>query len=337
MMRSVSDRDHSVEAVRMMTGDFQTGEFYAWLAFSDDEAVGVTMLEPCILHHDGVQTRAGYWRYLWVRPDQRRTALYPRLVFTMLFEAAKLDMQLVYGAIRRPEVAAGHLALGMQKVGEIPVLAKPLRPIRLLSKFRRFGRVFADLSAVPDFAYRQYLSAKRSRTDSHYTVMDVAASAIEPDTVVSVLRGQYGSKVQRPLTPQYFSKRYHMNSDGAEYRVLSVRASNDIKAAAVYRTAIRGNNIHALVLMELGHRTADSGALGCTLMEVERRAIDLGCEVMLCLSSAPEIQSFLKTSGYLRSNERYVLIKKAIPAGVDAAVTNDMNEWYFTFSDHDAF
>src|SRR5437667_1909208 len=83
MMRSVSAREHSVDTVRAMTADFAPGEFYAWLAEAANEPVGLTMLEPCILAHGNAQTKAGYWRYLWVSPSQRRTGLYPRLVFTM--------------------------------------------------------------------------------------------------------------------------------------------------------------------------------------------------------------------------------------------------------------
>ncbi len=203
MMRSVSDRDHSVEAVRIMTGDFATGEFYAWLAFADEEPVGVTMLEPCVLQHRGTQKKAGYWRYLWVRPDQRRTALYPRLVFTMFSAAANLGIQVVYGAIRRPEVAAGHIALGMQKVGEIPVLAKPLSPAGLFSKFHHLGSVFTRLSTVPDFAYRQYLSAKRRTTKSTYTALDHASTIVHAQAVVSTLRGSYQSNFRRPIKPEY--------------------------------------------------------------------------------------------------------------------------------------
>ena len=337
MMRSVSEREHSVEAVRMMTGDFLSGDFYAWLAFAGDEPIGVTMLEPCVLEHNGIWTKAGYWRYLWVRPDQRRTALYPRLVFTMLSEAAKLDMQVIYGAIRRPEVAAGHIALGMQKVGEIPVLVKPLRPGRLFSKYHGLGNVLTGLSAVPDFAYQQYLSAKRWATRSSYSATDFATTEIEPETVASVLRSLYPSKLQRPLNRDYFRKRYGLNSDGAEYRVLTVNRSGALQAAVVYRPAVRGNNIHALVLMELGFRGSDPGALRFGLLELEKKAIHLGCEVMLALTSPSEMQQFLKTLGYFRSNEMYILIKKATPLGRDAAISNDMNDWYFTFSDHDAF
>src|SRR5713226_3125892 len=92
MMRSVSDREHSVESVRAMTADFAPGEFYAWLAVAGDDPVGVSMLEPCILEHKGKQTNAAYWRYLWIRPDQRRTGLYPRLVFTMMAAAANVGI-----------------------------------------------------------------------------------------------------------------------------------------------------------------------------------------------------------------------------------------------------
>ena len=145
-----------------MTADFSPGEFYGWLAVAGDEPVGVTMLEPCILEYKGAQTKAGYWRYLWINPDQRKTGLYPRLVFTMIAAAAELGIELVYGAIRRPDVVAGHLGLGMEKVGEIPVLAKPLNPAALFSKFHRLGSLAVGLSAVPDFAYRQYLFLKHS-------------------------------------------------------------------------------------------------------------------------------------------------------------------------------
>src|SRR6059036_119224 len=139
MMRLVSGREHSVEAVRTMTADFAPDRFYGWLAFADREPAGLTTLEPCILERMGTAVNAGYWRYLWVKPDQRRTTLYPRLVFTMIADAAALGMDMVYGAIRRPDVAAGHLALGMQKVGQIPLLAKPLNPAGLFSKLYGLG------------------------------------------------------------------------------------------------------------------------------------------------------------------------------------------------------
>jgi hypothetical protein len=337
MMQSVSDRDHSVESVRAMTADFAPGEFYAWLALAGDDPVGVTMLEPCTLEHRGTQTKAGYWRYLWVRPDQRKTGLYPRLVFTMIAAAAEVGIDLVYGAVRRPDVAAGHLALGMQKVGEIPVLAKPLNPAALFSKFHGLGSLAVGLSAAPDFAYRQYLSMKHLASGSHYVITDTAATQAEPDLIIPALRDLYASQLQWRLTPESFLKRYSINSDGDQYRALSVHASGEVRAAIVYRTATRRKNIQALAIMELGCRRADQQALRAGLVELDKRAIDLHCEVILCLSSARVIQTALRQSGYLKSNENYVLMKKATNQQAGGSVPDELDSWYFTFCDHDAF
>ena len=336
MMRSVSDRDHSVESVRAMTADFTPGEFYAWLAVAGDEPVGVTMLEPCTLEYRGAQTKAGYWRYLWINADQRKTGLYPRLVFTMIAAAAELGIELVYGAIRRPDVVAGHLALGMEKVGQIPVLAKPLNPAALFSKFHGLGSLAVGLSAVPDFAYRQYLFL-RHPPGSSYVVRDIAATQANLNAIIPVLRDPHPSKLQRLLSPQTFLRRYHTNSDGAEYRVLCVQASDDVRAAIVYRHAVRGNNIRAVAIMELGYSGEDQHALRFALAELEKHAIDMHCEVMLCLSSAGPMQVLLRQSGYFKSNETYVLMKKKTDPQGGCLVPDKLDDWYFTFGDHDAF
>src|SRR5438093_8425345 len=249
MMQLVSGRDHSVEAVRTMTAGFAPGRFYGWIAFGGNEPVGLTTLEPCILERGGTAMEAGYWRYLWVRPDQRRTTLYPRLVFTMIAEAAVLGIDLVYGAIRRPDVAAGHIALGMQRVGEIPVLARPLAPARLFSKFHGFADIFVRLSAIPDLPYAQYLSLRCRSTRSGYVITDVAATEVDPGAVIPVLREICAPDLQRRLTLESFANRYYSNSDGAEYRVLTVGRPGAVSAAIVYRIAVRGNGIRNLVIM----------------------------------------------------------------------------------------
>jgi hypothetical protein len=89
--------------------------------------------------------------------------------------------------------------------------------------------------------------------------------------------------------------------------------------------------------MELGYRGADQGALRFGLMELEKRAIDLNCEVLLCLSSARAMQTLLRKSGYFKSTETYLLMKKSTNPQMDGLVTDNLDDWYFTFSDHDAF
>lgn len=335
-MRLVSGRDHSIEAARRITSDFIPGEFYGWLAFAGDAPVAVTMLEPCVLEHAGTRSRAGYWRYLWVSPDYRKTTLYPRLVFTMIAEAAEAGIDLVYGAIRRPEVAAGHLALGMQKVGEIPVLAKPLRPARLFSKFYRLGKLFVRWSMIPDLVYGSYLWLRRSFLRQGYFVTEARAAETRPQIVIAALRELYSSELQRPLTAETFERRYRVSPDGTEYRVLCVEASGEMRAAIVHRTAIR-EGIHSMVVMEMGYRFSDQEALHFGLAELEKQALKLDCEVILCLSSNRTIQSLLRKWGYFESNETYVLMKKPTGRNVDSADAGKIDDWYFSFADHDAF
>lgn len=337
VVRFVSGHHYSVEVFRKLVFDFAPDKYCAWLAFEGEKPVGLTMLQPCTLERAGSRCKAGYWTNLCVAPDYRRTALYPRLVYTMMSGAAEQDIDVVYAAVRRPEVIAGHVALGIEKVGEIPLFAKPLRPARLFSKFRSLGNVFVRLSVVPDFAYQEYLSLRRASWKSAYVLTDVAAR--NADRLVPVLRNCYSSEVKRLMTAELFAARYDISPDGecAEYRVLCVEASGVVEAAIVYRTAVRGQNIRSLVIVEMGHRSSAQDALAAALGEIEKRAIQLNCEVILCLSSSPRIQTFLKKSGYFRSNETYVLMKKGTGRTDDCLLPDNIDDWYFTFADHDAF
>jgi hypothetical protein len=335
MMRQVSDREHSIEAVRTITNNFKPGEFYGWLACAGSEAVGVTMLQPWKLDQNGTHIQGGYWRYLWIRPDQRGTALYPRLVFTMIAEAGNLGIDLVYGAIRRPEVAEGHLALGMEKIGEISVLVNPVRPARLLSKFYQLGNLPAAAGAVPDAAYRLYLRARRLTGPSGYITEDLPATGADPGSVLPVLQERFSAELHRDLTPESFTARYHANSDGDAYRILCVKGSKGVHAAIVYRTATR-RKIRNLVIMEMGYRFSDEKALETGLFELERLAVRLDCEAMLSLFSNGRIRQVLRKAGYYKSSETYVLMKKWT-GKPDPSVARNLDEWHFTFGDHDAF
>jgi N-acetylglutamate synthase-like GNAT family acetyltransferase len=335
MMAQLSEREHSIENVRIVTGNFKSDDFYGWVACADERLVGVTMLQPWVLQHDAGLIRGGYWRYLWIDPDHRSTMLYPRLVHTMITESAKLGIDLVYGAIRRPDVAAGHLALGMQKVVEIPVLLKPLRPARLLCKYYEFGNAFETLSALPDGVYRGYRLARRIGAPSGYVITDFAANEIDPSTVIPVLGEHDPSELQRLLTRETFAARYHINSDGVPYRVLCVKKDGVVQAAIVYRTALR-RNIYSVVIMEMGCGPANKEALNIGLAELERRAIEWDCEAVLGLFSRSSIQEILRKAGYHKSTETYVLMKKWT-SKQDIAPTDNINNWHFTFADHDAF
>jgi Acetyltransferase (GNAT) domain len=336
LLHLVSERTYPLDIVRTILADLVPPEHYGWVAVSGDEIVGMTMLQPRTLQVSGKQCAAGYWTYLGVRQDYRRTALYPRLVFTMISGAAELGMDLVYGAVRRPEVVQGHLSLGMEKIGELPVMAKPVRPARLLSKHKHLGDVLSQLSAVPDYLYAKYRPLRRRSESNEYGLKDSAASECNPDSVLLPLRAGFESEVQQPLTAAAFQKRYHWNPDGDAYRVLSVERSGDSKAAVVYRAAVR-KDIRTMVVMEMGHQQGEERALRSGLFELEKIATESECDVILCLSSNLPMQTLLRSVGYMKSNEKYVLMMKPTGRKTECVFPAGIAGWYFTFADHDAF
>lgn len=331
----VSQRAYPLDIVRNILVDLVPGEYYGWVALSGDEFVGLTMLQPCTLQVSGKQCAAGYWTYLGVRPDYRRTALYPRLVFTMISGAAELGMDLVYGAVRRPEVVQGHLSLGMEKVGELPVMAKPVRPVRLLSKHRGFGNGLPLLSALPDYLYAQYRSLRRPHGRNGSVLKDSTASECDPNSFAA-LRAGFESEVLRPLTVESFRKRYQWNPDGDSYRVLSVARSGVTQAAMVYRAAVR-QGVRTIVIMEMGHLPSEEHALRLALFELEKIGSESECDVILCLSSNLPMQTLLRSVGYMKSNENYVLMMKPTGRKTGCVFPAKIAGWYFTFADHDAF
>lgn len=336
LLQLVSQRTYPLDIVRNILADLVPPEYYGWVALAGDEIVGMTMLQPCTLQVSGKQCSAGYWTYLGVREDYRRTAVYPRLVFTMIRGAAELGMDLVYGAVRRPEVIQGHLSLGMEKIGESPVMAKPVRPARLLSKHKGFGSVLPQLSAVPDYLYAQYRSLRRRSEGNEYELKDSAASECNADSAVLPLRAGFGSEVQQPLTAEAFRKRYRWNPDGDVYRVLSVERSGVSEAAIVYRAAVR-KGIRTMVVMEMGHKPAEERALRSGLLELEKIATESESDVILCLSSNLPMQTLLRSVGYMKSNEKYVLMMKPTGRKTECVFPASIAGWYFTFADHDAF
>jgi hypothetical protein len=224
----------------------------------------------------------------------------------------------------------------MQKITEIAVLAKPIRPARLLAKFYDVPLPMHPLSVPVDSVYGAAASLLR-RSAAKFTVRDVPATEIDSTPSLQLLRPAEGKAVRQVLTEQSFRERYGHNPDEQQYRAVCVESAGKTEAVIVYRTAIRDHGIHALILMDMGFSDDDVQAIRRGLHEVDRIARKAGCDVILSLTTDPTIQSQLKQAGYLRSNETYVLLKKAVRAENQQPIPQTVDEWYFTFADHDAF
>src|SRR5262245_29522222 len=111
-----------------------------WLALDKDRAIGMTSVQERHLRVRGKTIRTAYWTGLFIDPEYRTSFIYPRLISAMFSGIREAGLCALYAAVRRQPIADAHLKIGFKKIGDMPVLAKLLRPVSLFSKHKRLIR-----------------------------------------------------------------------------------------------------------------------------------------------------------------------------------------------------
>jgi hypothetical protein len=312
-----------------------------WLAFADDQPAGLTTLYTRDQRWEvGGQTttiRAGYWSHLFVREEFRRLMVYPQLVLAMMRGIKPLGIDCIFTGTRRPNVAQGHVKLGFARLGEYRVLFKPLRPFRLVARYKGWPGLTHAAAAPGDALYGVILAARRrgARRDLTIRAVDAGGPAIE--AVVALLNTTGAGRVSQVWTRETLLRRLSRTIDGCEYRVLIAERGGRTIGAAVYRLTVR-ERVVAGVIMELVAAPGEDDALPALLTELERRLRAESGDTTLFLDAlGPEASRLLTSRGHRTSRETYQMLvwpKTLVPAGAPAA---DLSNWRFSFLDHDAF
>src|SRR5690606_14449620 len=110
-----------------------------WVAVDGEQIVAMSCAELHRLQVGDSVIDAGYWTNLYVREDYRDQLLYPRLPQAMLRGLSKRGITRVYLAIRRLDVAEGHVRIVFRASDRLVVRIKPVRPLSLLGKHRNLS------------------------------------------------------------------------------------------------------------------------------------------------------------------------------------------------------
>ena len=326
------------EAVARQVFHLDPSVFRAWVAYDEDRPVGLTSLQIRSLRWNDEELRAGYWGSLYVQPEYRKRMVYPRLVFAMLKEGSASGVDIIYTATRRPHVAEGHRKLGFHQVGTLPVLIKPVRPFGLLVKYKSLGGGLLHLGRILDRLYVLESIFRRIRTRSSAVNLDAATTSEAGATVVEMLNRSGAGRISQKWKQEVFNRRFQTTIDGQPYEILTARNEGALDAALLCCRASRGNNISALVILDILFSPGKEKALEALLVEAGKRAIDWGVDCILFLDGiGGTTRSILRKLGYRTTNEIYHMLvwpKEKIP---EAAPVSDLANWRFAFSDHDAF
>ena len=312
--------------------------FRAWVAYDEDAPVGLTSLQLRSLRWNDRELRAGYWGNLYVRPEYRKHMVYPRLVFAMFKEGRASGVDIIYSAIRRPELAEAHRKLGFHQVGTLPVLIKPVRPFALLVKHKSLGGGLLHLGRILDRLYVLESTFRRICTRSYAVNVDAARTSEAGASVLEMLNRSGAGRISRKWKQEDFNGRFQTTIDGQPYEILTAGNEGAIDAALLCCRASRGNNINVLVILDILFSPGKEKVLEALLVEAGKRANYLGCDCILFLDGiGGTIRSILQKLGYRTTSEIYHMLvwpKERFP---EAAPVSDLANWRFAFSDHDAF
>lgn len=332
------ERSHDLDSVRSILMNLEPSKLRAWVAYVGDDPAGFNSIYLRNINWQNRQLTAGYWAHLYVRPAYRKLMIYPRLIFSMLQTARQKGPEMIFTATRRPDVAAGHQKLGFQLIGTLPVRIKPLRPFRLLAKHWPIAQWAVGISPPLDALYSAYLALRRHASNSSLVTNELDVDSGDIDSLLQLISAESNGKVSQKWSAESLRQRFKCTIDGTRYLLRSARRGNDLVAVIISVATVRGNDIHTGVILDLLFKPTEQNAAFQLLFEAEQQIMHAGCEVLLCLNSMGKATSnIVQRMGFHKAPETYHMLvwpKELVPNG---AWASNINNWRFTFADHDAF
>jgi hypothetical protein len=312
-----------------------------WVAYDGSRAVGMTSVQERRLHVGRETLRMAYWTGLFIDPAYRTAFVYPRLLSAMFSGIRQAGICALYVAVRRQQIANAHVKVGFTKLGDVRVLAKPLRPATLLAKYKRIfqgkGKAWLrSVCRVPDalvsFGFR--LQGPHARLP--WAVAKLPwTDAVAEDLACLHVVSSVGSTAQI-WTSGSLMARY--GAPDLDYRVMGVRRQDRLVASAIVRIVDRFEGIRAAVIMDLFYEPELPYAGSMALAAAERLALDEQCDVLLFLDGVSQPGAdLLRRRGYVGSPEKYSLLLWTDRGTVQPDFPRECRSWRFTFGDHDTF
>jgi hypothetical protein len=338
LIRMGDERDYDPQDVARYIQRLNPVYSQAWMAAVGKRPVGMTMTFQRMLQAPNRTYMARYWANLFIDPNYRHLMLYPRLLKLKFCESKQDGIDFLYAMVRRPRLIEAHVRIGFTKIADVMVMVKPLRPGRLVIKYKTLPRLLAIVTWPVDWLFSRYLHMRQSHRPSGLSIDEVSWDSSDVDDIAEILRDSCVNRIGQVWTSDAIRRRFTYSLDGDPYILLVSRREGQVVAAIVYRTVDRDRGVRMGVVMDLVFRDKEELAAQAVLAEAQRRSYAAGADGMMYLDgSGPGIQKLFAADGYFVSSERYSLLlwpKTKLSAD---PILCDISSWRLAFSDHDAF
>lgn len=318
-------------AARRTLQDLDPARCVAWVAQAGGRPVGLsTVLVRTIVA--GARThRAGYWCALYVDPAFRQRMVYPLLPRAMHRALAAGGLDFVYAMVRIPWLVEAHQRIGLRRLGELPVLVKPLTPMALLARHRDLGGAVEAAGWPVDRAALACRRLRRAGALAGHRVVELPWDGPRLAQVAPLWTGATAARVGQRWDAELLRRRYA----GTGAALLAVSRRGRIVAAAATRVIRRERLLLGVVLDVVA---SEPDGFGAALAAVEGYADARGCQAVLALHGPGVLPAeTLRRAGYLTSPERYAFLVWPCRAAGPGSPVLELERWRHGFGDHDAF
>ena len=291
--------------------------------------VGHAALLPFSYRVNGEERIGGFQCQLAVREEARSAGLFLRLTRKILAEHRHAGFDFVYSLVTRSAVLDGYLALGFERIGKVPVCARPIRLLPIVEKLSGRGnhlRPFAPVMNAVDRA----LGLLAPRRAGEIQIIRVAT--LDAEQIAALDRGFEGLPCVAVRNERILRWRFEASAR-SEYRIFLAIVDGRAAGMMVLR-AMPMKGLSTIAVVDLvSHGELAALAL---LSEAERIARAAGAALLASLLPRhSRFKSAFRRMGFIETPESFTLVVYKDKGGAAPPVPLALEDWHLTFFEHD--
>ena len=304
---------------------------YQWIAEGGGDIVAHYAMIPLPFIKNGREAIAGIGSNLVIDENSRDGMLFLRLQKHFLKKYINFDIDFTYSLVTRPGVLVVHLRTGFKKIGQLPVLIRPLKITKIFNHFVKISSLRA-LMHYPLKIAEALLKFSYIRPSSNTLIEKVEHFTPSIDNFLERFLSQYDYIAKR--NSQILNWRF-TSYPFRNYEIFQARRSGDIVGYMVTRK-MPMKDFESLAIVDLACLKGDVDAQRALLTKAHQLAVHYDVDVCASLQNPHlDLVKTMHRCGYLNSPESFTLCTHEVAGSDDLMNESTFPHWFVSWFDND--
>lgn len=300
----------------------------------DDQntVVGHYAMVPFKFLKDGNELLGGFVCQLMVDENFRKDFLFPKMMLKLLREYKNTGVDFAYSLSSRPEVVKAHQSFGFQKIGSLPVYAKPFRTGKIASHFIK-NRLLSLIIRPCAVLTEKFIRLRYSGYVGTLKAREIPQFNKDIDTFISSLQKYFPYSLLRNAEVLNWRT---SDSCNRKYIKLLIEDKGSIVGYIILRN-MKMKQFNALAIVDILF-SPEQLEVGRALFDSAHKiAVQLKADFSACLiSHHDKLFPILRKFGYYKTPESITLFVHE-PKGRKPHFSKDsFDKWHLMWIDHDS-